>query len=48
MLCKKRIIDVAFGSGPHVLAVSESKQRVPYEHDTGQSLYNAMFGIHRT
>jgi len=24
-LCRKRIVDVAFGSGPHVLAVSDSE-----------------------
>lgn len=25
VLCKKKIIDIAFGSGPHVLAVSSGK-----------------------
>ena len=25
VLCKKNIVDIAFGSGPHVLAVSKSK-----------------------
>ena len=30
-LCKKRIVDVAFGSGPHVLAVSESRHLIVFK-----------------
>lgn len=32
-LCKKRIVDVAFGSGPHVLAVSETGEVYSWGHN---------------
>lgn len=33
VLCKKKIVDIAFGSGPHVLAVSKNGEMYSWGHN---------------